>query len=221
MYLFTICDAFEPIPGVNYPMDARHTVVAKGVARSQIKRFKHENYVRTFNNRALTNVINRRIGSKLHQVRLIIFNCICMTAHQTLYFQMYTMNQVKRGLCPYDDKRYLLADLLNWRPNPHTHSYDHHDLTTEETMVGNQPEPGAELIIRYREKRFTRQHARVTRRLEHAGVMDMAKELPDGNANGELLGDQLLMAERVAVAQPSGAISMNEVIERIIARDNL
>ena len=36
MYSFTVCDASEPIPGVNYPMDVRHKAVAKGVARSQI-----------------------------------------------------------------------------------------------------------------------------------------------------------------------------------------
>ena len=34
MYSFTVCDASEPIPGVNYPMDVRHNAVAKGVARS-------------------------------------------------------------------------------------------------------------------------------------------------------------------------------------------
>ena len=69
VYSFTLCDASEPIPGVNYPMDVRHKAVAKGVARSQIKRFKHEDYVRMYNGGALTNVVNRRIGSKLHQVR--------------------------------------------------------------------------------------------------------------------------------------------------------
>ena len=72
MYSFTVCDASEHIPEVNYPMDVRHKAVAKGVARSQIKRFKHEDYVRMYNGEALNNVVNRRIGSKLHQVRLII-----------------------------------------------------------------------------------------------------------------------------------------------------
>ena len=70
MYSYTVCDASKPILGVNYPIDVRHTAVAKGVARSQIKRFKHEDYVRMFNGKALTNVVNLRIGSKLHQVCL-------------------------------------------------------------------------------------------------------------------------------------------------------
>ena len=62
MYSFTVCDASEPIPGVNYPQDVQNKAVAKGVARSQIKRFKHEDYVRMYNGRYLINVVNRRIG---------------------------------------------------------------------------------------------------------------------------------------------------------------
>ena len=72
MYSFTVYDASEPIPGVNYPMDVRHKAVAKGLACFKIKRFKHVNYVRMYNGKALTNVVNRRIVSKLHKVRLII-----------------------------------------------------------------------------------------------------------------------------------------------------
>ena len=51
--------------------------------------------------------------------------------------------------------------------------------------------------------------------------MDMEEKLPDGDADGDLHGDQLLVAERVAAARSGGAIRMGEVIERIIARDNL
>ena len=51
--------------------------------------------------------------------------------------------------------------------------------------------------------------------------MEMGEQLFDGDADGELHGDQLLMAERVAAARPGGAIRIGEVIERIIARDNL
>ena len=144
-----------------------------------------------------------------------------MTAHLTICFQVYTMEQEKRGLCPYDDKRYLLADLPDGRPNPNTHAYCHRDLAAEEHPVADHPEPGAELIIRYPEEPFARKHARVTKRLELAGAMEMEEELPDGDADGELHGDQLLVAERVAAAPPGGAIRMGDVIERIIAHDNL
>ena len=86
MYSFTVCEASEPIPWPNYSMDIRHKAVVKGVARSQIKRLKHEDYVRMYKGGALTNVVNRRIGSKLHQVRLTIFILIYMTALLTVCF---------------------------------------------------------------------------------------------------------------------------------------
>ena len=87
--------------------------------------------------------------------------------------------------------------------------------------MADQPELGAKLIIQHREKRYTRKHARVTRRLELDGVIDNEKKLPDGDADFKLNGDQLLVAERVADARPGGAIRMGDVIERIIACDNL
>ena len=40
----------------------------------------------------------------------------------SLFTQLYTLEQSKRGLCPYDDKRYLLADLPDGQPNPNTHA---------------------------------------------------------------------------------------------------
>ena len=55
------------------------------------------------------------------------------------------MEQEKRGLCPYDEKRYLLADLPDGRPNPNTFAYGHRDLAAEEHLVADQLEPGAEL----------------------------------------------------------------------------
>ena len=142
-----------------------------------------------------------------------------MVAHLTICFQVYTMEQKKRWLCPYDDKRYLLADLPDGRPNPNIHAYGHCDLAVEKHLVADQPAPGAELIILHPVERLAPRHVRDTRRLDLAGAMDMEEELPDGDANGELHGDQLLMAERVAAAWPVGAIWMGDVIERIIARD--
>ena len=73
MYSFTEYDASEPIPGVNYAIDVRRKAAAKGVMRFQIKRFKHEDYVRIYNGEALINIVNLRIGFKLKQVRLIIY----------------------------------------------------------------------------------------------------------------------------------------------------
>ena len=116
------------------------------------------------------------------------------------------MEQEKRGLCPYDDKRYLLADLPDGSPNPNTNAYGHRDLAAEKHLVADQPEPGAELIIRHPEERFARRHARLTRSLELAGAMEMEEKLPNGDDDRELHGDQLLLAERMAAAPLSGVI---------------
>ena len=115
----------------------------------------------------------------------------------------------------------MLADLPDGRPNPNTHAYGHRDLAAEEHLVADKPEGGAELIIRHPEERFARRHARVTRRLELAGEIEMYEILPDSDADGEFHCDKLLMAERVTAARLGGAIRMGEVIERIIARHNL
>ena len=119
-------------------------------------------------------------------------------------------------ILPVRRQAYLLADLPDGRPNPNTHAYGHCELAAEEHLMADQPELGAELIIRYPEERFARRHARVTKRLELAGAIKMEDELPDGDADGELHGDQLLLAERVAAARSGGAIRMGDVIERII-----
>ena len=39
-----------------------------------------------YNGGALTNVVNHRIGSKLHQVRLIISILIFTTAHPSIWY---------------------------------------------------------------------------------------------------------------------------------------
>lgn len=72
MYSFTGSHAAEPIPGLNDTMDMWHKAVATGVSRAYIRRFKHDSYVRMSKGGAVTNVVNRRIGSKLHQVRVTI-----------------------------------------------------------------------------------------------------------------------------------------------------
>ena len=50
-------------------MEIHNKHMAKGISRSQIMRFKHEDYLRMCNKGALQFVVNKRIGSKLHQVR--------------------------------------------------------------------------------------------------------------------------------------------------------
>ena len=56
------------------------------------------------------------------------------------------MEQEKCGLCPYDDKLDLLADLPDGRPNQNTYAYGHYDLAAKEYLVADQPEHGVEFI---------------------------------------------------------------------------
>ena len=87
--------------------------------------------------------------------------------------------------------------------------------------MADNPEPGAELIIKHVEERFKSHHARVIRHLELAAAIDIVEELPDGVADGELHNNKLLVAKRVAAARPGGAIQMVDVSEPVIARDNI
>ena len=45
---------------------------------------------------------------------------------------MFTLNQEKCKFCPYNNKRYLVADFLYGGPNPNTYAYGHHDLAVKE-----------------------------------------------------------------------------------------
>ena len=45
----------------------------------------------------------------------------------------------------------------------------------------------------------------MTRPFELAGAMEMEEKLPDGDANCDLHGEQLLMAERLAAARPASS----------------
>ena len=70
---------------------------------------RHEDYVSIYNEGALRSVTNHRLDSRLHQ--------------------SYTVSQIQRGLCLYDDKLYLLANLINGKPNPNTHAFGHYELS--------------------------------------------------------------------------------------------
>ena len=73
MYSFTVCRATKYTKGLNCNVAMRNKHVAKGISRSQIKRDTHEDYINMYNGGPLKNVVNRRIGSKLHQVSKIHF----------------------------------------------------------------------------------------------------------------------------------------------------
>ena len=90
---------------------------AKGIQRVAMTNIHHADYVAQLN-RANENYVNvRRIGQKHHRI--------------------YTTESVKRGLCAFDDKRYLLEDGI------HTLAHGHHrirDEQTREVNTGTEPD---------------------------------------------------------------------------------
>ena len=135
------------------------------------------------------------------------------------------MEQVKRGLCPYDDKRYLLADLPDGSPNPYTHAYGHKDLAAEEHFEAVMPEaPGTDLVVENRERRYIRKHAYVVKKLlalpGHRGDQEEQEETEEP---GEIPGDVALStgdwdkAAQVAAARPGVTGRIDDMLQRLFA----
>ena len=82
------------------------------------------------------------------------------------------MEQEKRGLCRYENKRYLFAYMPDGNPNSITYAYGHRDLVTEVNLVAESPEPGADTGIRPVEERFKSRHAGVIRRLQNDNTIN-------------------------------------------------
>ena len=132
---------------------------------------------------------------------------------------MYSLEQEKRGLCPYDDKRYLLANLPDGSPKPNTNAYGHKDLASEERFVPDMPAaPGTDLIIDHQKRRFIQSHERVVKKLramlEAEGVEQQPEkvefEIPDNL-------DEWEKAAREAAARPGRADRITDVINRLVA----
>ena len=128
----------------------------------------------------------------------------------------------KRGLIAYDDKRVLLANLDNGEPNPNTHAYGHYSLTNEVRVqdAEEQPEAGNDLQIESRAKkdeaRLQRKHALAIKRARRTQSEDISED-----DEADVHGDDLILAQRAAIARPVPSVRINTVIERICARDHL
>ena len=138
------------------------------------------------------------------------------------YLQVYLLAVEKRGLIAYDDKRVLFSDLNNWQPNPNTHAYGHYSLVKKIQVedAKEQAAAGNDLHIVTREQKH---EARL--QLKHAIAFKKAKRgniddsLEDDKA--ELVNDDLIVAQRAAAARPGTWVRINNVIEKICARQNL
>ena len=134
------------------------------------------------------------------------------------------MDVQMRGLVPYDDKRILHADLTDTQPNPDTHAFGHYSLEAVRMLEPEQLPAGEEMVVVVRPCRNERYEAQLARK--HAKVVKKARVLrpdngDDGNSDGELHGNQLLVAKWEAAVPPGNAIRMGDVIEQIIARKHL
>ena len=200
MYSIKVCDS------VTVDAQPRLTTkqVGKGIARATLKHIPHDTYQAMFREGQQKILSNKRIGSKLYTI--------------------YTMDVQKRGLVPYDDKRILLADLPDGQPNTDTHAFGHYSLEAMRMPESEQPPAGEKMVVVVRPSRNERYEAQLARK--HAKVLKKAPALrfdnfDDGDSDGELHGNLLLVAEQAAAARPGRAIRMGDVIERIIAATTL
>ena len=86
---------------------------AKGISAAASKTLRHENFLEQLQTPTENYQRNRRIGSKLHQ--------------------LYSFETQKRGLCAFDDKRFLLEDGI------HTKAFGHKDIPAH--LEDFQPDP--------------------------------------------------------------------------------
>ena len=83
---------------------------AKGIQYAVAKKLRHQDFLEQLNNPHENHQVNRRIGSKLHQ--------------------LYSIKTEKRGLCAFDDKMVLLEGGIT------TLAYGHYQVTAEEVDIG-------------------------------------------------------------------------------------
>ena len=220
MYSFKVCECQEF--GSNAQPRVWNKQVGKGIARATLKKTTHQQYLNMFQERHTTKLTNKRIASKLHQVLLIISFNFTNVIIILIKLKVYSLAVEKRGLSAYDDKRVLLANLDNGEPNPNTHAYGHYSLENELRVhdAEEQPEAGNDLQIESREKieeaRLQRKHSLAVKRARRTQPEDISE-----NDEAEVQGDDLIQAQRAAVARPPPSVRINTVIERICARDHL
>jgi hypothetical protein len=190
MYSFTTCKPTLYHEGVP-PPEIKEKRVVKGLSRAISSKLTHQNYLDMFYQSELQYHKNKRIQSKLHYV--------------------YTLEQDKRGLHPFDDKRYLLADIDDGRPNPYTHAYGHYEIENEVTHEEERTEPGEELVIsdltKKREEYFIRRHKLVMKRAritepeaEFDDQFDISDEEPPEVTDLELEEARIAASKRPGLA---------------------
>ena len=140
---------------------------AKGISKSARRDLKHEEYKKQLDLPSENYITNRRLGSKLHKI--------------------YAVAIEKRGLCSFDDKRFILDDRI------HTLAYGHKDIT-KEIVTDDIQNPGGDLIMTDREARlrgllWSRRKGALNRREAVKAIADQ-KKVHDGDLDVEIQSGQ-------------------------------
>jgi len=146
MYSFTACKAVPPETPATV---LKHKAVAKGITRANIRTLTHDDFDRMYREGPQTHIVNRRIGSKLHQVYdIVYFSCNFNNDNSLLFFRCTRLS--KRSAVSARTTTSAICSLTCLMAlRTHTlMSITHKNLIGEEQPVDDIPdEPGAELHI--------------------------------------------------------------------------
>ncbi len=136
---------------------------AKGISKTARRDLKHEEYKKQLDLPSENYITNRRLGSKLHWI--------------------YAVAIEKRGLCSFDDKRFILDDKIN------TLAYGPKDIT-KEIVRDHIQNPGGDAIMTESEARnrglIWSRRAGANNRREAVHSMAVEKKEQEGELESEV-----------------------------------
>ncbi len=158
----------------NLPATTVEKLRVKGIAQATVRELKHSDFLSQLRQPVENYLLNRRIGSNLHNI--------------------YTIEVSKRGLCSFDDKRFLLDDGVN------SLAYGHRDIASQvETVDIDECEGGSgEQIV------WTAEQARANHYGRGRGHLE-AIEFPAGEEPQQSIADARVLRalSRASVRPPS------------------
>jgi hypothetical protein len=118
---------------------------AKGIQRAAMKRLRHADFLKQLHDPIENSLTNRRIGTKLHKI--------------------FTYEYQKRGLCAYDDKRYIQEDGIT------TLAYGHSRIRGNQALLPDANDRCNRVIESFEE---TKRNGRLSE------VLDKEADFPGG-----------------------------------------
>lgn len=144
---------------------------------------------------------------------------------------MYSLEQSKRGLCPHDNKRYVLADFAHGIQNrTPTHTVTKTLPLNSECLLKLKIILEQSYLLVLWEKRFLHQHIRVVERVSFQvhrnSNIDLIynnglDKIPDCDREKELHGAELKEAGRAGDARPGWRGRLDKVIDLITRMNNI